>query len=202
MSFLDNFTSEAPVFNGEQTQGVILGVGTHNVQITKIFETNSFVEGVNSPKMKTALPEWKDPDPQVLVMMRNNTGVAVHRFNFAGYRRFDELTEAERVGVIPVGEDGYACDEATMIRIKSPERTAKAVNIFNQFMASCGLPVGSKAKQLPGCKVQIDIEAKGYGDKTINKVVRFRKIAEETVGNLVDAINNAETVEANLEPEI
>lgn len=130
------------------------------------------------PKAQDELPEWSDPTPQLLVAFKTKSGVAYHRYQGAGYKRFSELDDP--TGFSPSNDaEGYAMDETTKARIKDAGRTKSCQNILAGLFAGCGCPEGSSPDDLIGKNVVITVKVKEYADKHISEVTAVRPQVEK-----------------------
>lgn len=122
-----------------QFAGKLLGEGEHKVTITSIAESLS--------KPSSA---WKDQTPQIEVQFKDAMGhMITHWFNQKGYQQKKDFEN----GVAPKGiefrssENGneeYAVDTKTGLRLVSESRTADCLRILGEFANDCGIPTGEE----------------------------------------------------------
>ncbi len=188
--FSGGFTSEEPVRDYKE-----LAAGEHHVRIQRIEMVTDRISNLNNKDRKDVDLPWSDETDQMAVVFRavDNSGGIVHRFNGAGFKRFDELKNKK--GFISAGEEGYAVSEKTGKRVIDPERTQKCANIVNDlFDAACTverdedgditevtpLPVGSTPNDLVGCELTITVFEKTYGESTSMRMKSPKRISVGT----------------------
>jgi len=188
-SFLNGFT------RGEVNKNVVLlSYGKHHCKIVKAWETDSRHRSSSDSDLKTdnELGEWIDPTPQVAVMFQGidpdtekPTGVIIRRFNLKGYTRFEELDDELVKSCFQSGTESYAVHEVTHTRIASEERTMQAINIFNEFLDACGIPIGytfegdDPLEVLIGKEINIVVDRKTYDGRNIPVVTKVEAVKEE-----------------------
>ncbi len=140
------------MFSAEKTQGNLLGEGDHLVTI----ESAQFVDApVNE--------NWNDQTPQLAVKYRNSDGVITSWLNMRGYRQFDELSAKDKASgkFEPRGDNNYAVDVKTGLRVEDPERTKQGLAYINALgIDALGLKPGTsfKASDLVNEEVGIHVE--------------------------------------------
>ena len=156
-----------------------LGSGMHLVKMTLAEETNSFVNFDGTLKAK--LPKWSDPTPQIVCRFAGEDGSIFHRFNGAGYRRFDELSEEEIKSGKYSNVDGYACTtkNGKFYRVQDPDRTEQAISILSQALMAFGVNPDTDIIEAfeqviaDSTEINIRIEAEVYNGKDQYEVTQF-----------------------------
>ena len=168
--------AKKPAFNGESK---IIGAGLHKVIILAIAETLAKVS-----------PNWKDQTPQLEVDFQNEEGKTLkHWFNLEGYQ-----TRADYEGKdIPKGiefrssENGneeYAVDTATGMRIESADKTAECKRMLAEFAYNvadekAGVEVDIKEGSIVGIMVREN--SRGFNEVHYFKGISstLKKLAEQ-----------------------
>jgi hypothetical protein len=160
--------------------------GWHKVSVAMVVFTDDRFKGLRNPVMKSAeeLPKWKDPTFQLAVYFEGeNRKGATRRFSRHGYFTYDEILKAApnlAAECTPMGEQGYAVDNNSGVRLISDEKTAKAELILKRFLTAAGVPEGTKGSALGeilhGKELQIEIGAKLYNGKTYTEVINFASL--------------------------
>lgn len=160
--------------------------GWHKVKVQMVVFTDDRFTGLRNPVMKPAdkLPKWKDPTFQLAVYFEGENRIgATRRFARHGYFTYDEiLKEAPAMAAecTSVGEQGYAVDNNSGVRLISDDKTAKAELILKRFLTAAGVPEGTKGsalgETLQSKELQIEIGAKLYGGKTYMEVINFASL--------------------------
>ena len=172
----------------ESDQQELLGEGTHIVSIAEWKVLHSRIKWNGEEKAK--LPDFSDPTAQLGLMFKNDDGnLAFYRANMMGYRRWEDLTEAEQTSDkyerVTFGDQVYACKliKGKLVRVTDKKRTAGAHSIVDQIMASVGMTgqsIGDAMDTVVGnaTKLSITIVEEEYDGKTQYKVKSFSKVKE------------------------
>lgn len=172
----------------KESRGDTLEAGKHEVSITEWKIMHSRVKW--NGEEKSNLPGFTDPTPQLGIMFRDSAGsVGWHRFNVFGYKRWDDLTNAQQEGgdyeKVIFGLSVYACKQtkAGLVRQKDNKRTEGAQSFLDQFMASVGrtgetIGVGVAAIHKSKETFMITLEDDEYDGETSVKVTGFNKVKE------------------------
>lgn len=164
----------------------LLDNGQHVVSITEIEMSDDRHVGARDGREKAAdkLPPWKDVLRQLIVqfVQKDENGKIIgtirHRYNERGFVRFDELPEDQREGHFAAGEEGYAVNEKTGMRIEDPVRTAQCENILNELLAAARVPVGGHFTDAIGKTLKITVYRENYNGKEVPKVKAPTAIVE------------------------
>lgn len=163
-----------------------LSAGTHLVTITDVRPMDSRHKWNGDEK--DDLPGFSDPTPQLGVEFKDENGaVAWHRFNFWGYKRWEELPESDQSSdkyeQVVFGDNVYACEVKgdQLVRIKDEQRTADAHSIVDQFISAVGMTgntIGDLIDTLVGQELVIKIEDDEYNGKPQPRVTNFEEKRE------------------------
>jgi len=160
-----------------------LPTGRHLVSILEWKVLHSRIKW--NGEAKDNLPEYEDPTPQLGIMLGNEEGVTWHRFNLAGFTRWNELTakqqEDDKFEKVVAGEQVYACERnksGQLVRISHDRRTHDAHTFINRFMSVMDCTGVSIGEALPAlvetkAKLVIEIEDDEYQGKDQLKVTSF-----------------------------
>ena len=179
VSAFDDFASEnVSLIPFEQ-----LVPGWHPVKVQMVVFTTDHFKGLRNPieKKPEEMPAWKDATAQLAIYFEGaNRKGATRRFSRHGYFTYDEILKASpnlAAECIRAGEQGYAVDKTSMVRLISDDKTAKTELILKRFLTAAGVPEGTKGSQLgevlQGKELQVEIGAKVYNGKTYLEVVNF-----------------------------
>jgi hypothetical protein len=158
-----------------------LGEGSHNVCILSWSETNDRCKNLKGDaKDAKNLPPWTDSIDQVAVTFGaqgKDSGVITRRYVGTGYRKWEDLTDAEKASGMYTclssskGQEMYAClgnKEKGFRRIEDPAKSEKAVNVFNDLMLALGAKEGDDPKAVLDSavanwtKIQITVAEHAY----------------------------------------
>lgn len=156
----------------------LLSVGYHDVQIDNVEITNS-----------NASDEHDDVTLQVAVTFRNDNGIITGWYNTKGFKKYDELTAAEKAsGNFDTTSTGYAIkltkNKAGKVikreRIEDAERTEKCLDILGKLATNAGFAVGEdvEVEELKGKEVGIKIEMNNSGQPRVIYSFQHGKAAE------------------------
>jgi len=172
-------------YTSKESRGDKLEAGHHEVSITEWKITNSRIQWDGNEK--THLPLFQDPTPQLGIMFRNAEGdVGWHRFNVYGYKRWDDLSDAQQKSgdyeKQKFGQQVYACKQtkAGLVRQKDSKRTAGAQSFIDQFMASVGRTGETVGAAMPSVKdnketFMVTLEDEEYDGDSSVRVAGFNK---------------------------
>lgn len=175
----------AESFVSKDVKSEVLPVGTHNVLLTKAIISTSFHNHDGSEKDKEY--EWKDPTPVLIVSFVKDAKAILHRFNFLGYKNYDDdlTTEEKESGEYEVSEEsGYALKDGK--RVVSEKNTDACVRILSRLFSAVGLKPGSTLDDLNAliekreaeCTIVVEEKKKPDGG-TMLEVVATKPIAAE-----------------------
>jgi hypothetical protein len=136
-----------------------LPVGSHIVTVESILQTSAKAKG----------GEWNDETPQIELKYKNETGSIKQWLNLQGFKKYGELSAKEIASnkftraSSENGDEDYAINKATGMRVEDPARTEKCMEIIAQV---AGDIVGSAGEDvnffdLVGSEVGIVVRAKG-----------------------------------------
>jgi len=186
MDFFKDFKVAKPEFQ-------LLPEGEQVVRLLRVELLNSFQQ--YNGTAKDELPQWENATPQLAVTVvaseEGKNGGMTHRFNGCGYRKYDELTKAEKDSGKYEDIDGYACytdDEGDMIREEDPDRTEKCANIINQFASALQIEEGEDLMPALNRAIEdqvafrVTVVNEPYEGKDQFRLTRFRALATVTAG--------------------
>lgn len=169
-----------------------LGSGEHVVSIVEWKVTHSRIQWDGSEKDN--LPGFADATPQLGFKMRadGDGGVAWYRANMAGFKRWDELTEAQQGDgkheKVLFGDTAYACKlvKGQLVRIKDKKRTMDALSIVDQIMSALGMTgqrIGDAMDTVvgEGTLMRIKIKIEDYDGKPQTRISGFSAVKEESI---------------------
>lgn len=136
-----NNASVELVFTAEVgSAAVVLGAGEHNVNVASAVLTNPMQR--KGRKEEYLFPA--DPTPQLEVVFRNSEGQFTEWFNLLGYRRYADLTDAEKKSGKYISKGDFAVVKATGKRVVDPDKTATARSIVAKLGGACGFEPGTE----------------------------------------------------------
>ena len=161
-----------------------LPAGWHTVRVSRIQEITDRSASLTEKKEKEREYEWNDVQPVLAIVYSNKAGSIVHRYNAAGFVRFDELPAKEQKNFF-ASKEGYAVNVKTKGRLIDTKRTADAGNILNNVFAAAKkinesgelekLPEsGCGIEDLAGCTLDVHVEAHTYDGKPQLRVIGHR----------------------------
>lgn len=165
----------------------LLPAGKHVVTIQSWHVTHS--RETWKCEVKPTLPKFVDPTPQIGIAFSNEDGLAFYRANMLGFRRFEELTEAElasdKFERVAFGRTQYACKlvKGKLVRVKDKKRTDGAHSIVDQIMAAIGMtgePIQAALDTAvaEGMKLTITCEDDEFDGKAQVNIVSFNQVKE------------------------
>jgi hypothetical protein len=160
------------------SQGNLLGVGRHLVELTDI-----------KPTTAKTHDDYKDAMPQFAIKFEDGNGKSITLFaNTYGVKRFTELSEKDQQSgkFVRGGDADYAIDVKTGQRVKDDSRTEKCMSILGALAHSCGTPKGEPVElgALVGSKLGIQVEENDRGNLRVAYTVpasQAQATAEEAV---------------------
>ena len=174
----------------------LLEDGVHVVTISEIEMSDDRHLGARDGREKPAdkLPPWKDVLRQLIVQFikkdpatGKTLGTIRHRYNERGFVRYEDLPEDQREGHFAAGDDGYAVNEKTGMRIEDPNRTAQCENILNELLAAAKVPIGGHFTDAVGKTLKITVERELYKGKNVPKVKTPTAIVAEEPADVLPA---------------
>lgn len=164
-----------------------LSDGWHQVAISRVIQLTDRNASLTEPTLKQKAYEWIDETPQLAVIFNGADGGIIHRYNGAGYKRYEEIPENEKNQYVSAA--GYAVGIKSKMRVIDEKRTSDAENILLNLFASCKtvdeatsemspLPEGSEISDLVGCRLEIFVETHTYEGKAQSRVTKSRRISE------------------------
>lgn len=151
----------------------LLGIGKHETTIVAVEDAEA-----------SENDEYSDRTPQLKVTFQSNEtkGKFSHWFNLCAYKRFADLTDAEKASkkFASVGDAGYAVLVKTKKRVQDPEATEKALNILNGLLFNCGFPAGEavEAEDLIGKEVGIEISMNDRQNARVKSTFMLASVKE------------------------
>lgn len=101
---------------------------------------------VSIASVKAAAKEgYVDPTDQFHIVLETEDGRKQnHWLNVKGYMRYSDLSDAQKKSkkFIAAGDEGYAVDKATKMRVISEKATEACENILNNFAFCAGVEEG------------------------------------------------------------
>lgn len=167
----------------------LLPDGSHIVSISEIEMSDDRHVGARDGREKPLdkLPPWKDILRQLIFqfVLKDANGKIVgtirHRYNERGFVRYDELPEDQREGYYAAGDEGYAVNEKTGMRIEDPARTEQCRNILNEVLAAAKVPVGGHYTDAIGKTLKITVYRENYKGSEVPKVKAPTAVVEQPV---------------------
>lgn len=167
----------------------LLPDGQHIVSISEIEMSDDRHVGARDGREKPLdkLPPWKDVLRQLIFQFvkRDENGKIVgtmrHRYNERGFVRYDELPEDGREGFYAAGDEGYAVNEKTGMRVEDPVRTEQCRNILNEVLAAARVPVGGTYTDAIGQTLKITVYRELYKGNEVPKVKAPTAVVESPV---------------------
>jgi hypothetical protein len=199
-SIFGNFVSSAHVSKE-------LGIGSWNVRILSVEETDSFHNNDGSKKAAKDMPMWNDPTPQFQIKFMEPLRKEFHtgRLQQAAFRKSNTITKAElKAGLLEVvGE--YIIDKATKIRLRDGEfitdddgnvaiepadsGLAKCASIISEFLKAAGAEEGTNDINpaiAAGTLLTITIVNKEYQSKDHYRISSYKKYTAPVTGYVDD----------------
>ena len=179
---LTKFKSSDPVRNFNS-----LVPGRHDVKVTRvaIFKSDRIKDFGGTLKTKDELDilgvDYEDTQQQLAIIFTDDKGAnVVHRFNTAGFKRYEELADPK--GFFKSAHpEGYAVSKETRKRVVSKKNSDACKNILDDFFSRCenlvddtwtALPKGSTPDDLLGCRLSVEVKAKKYQGRDVSPDVR------------------------------
>lgn len=139
------------MFTAKNAVSKYLNAGTHLVTIDSVELDEAHTDTSHA-----------DPTPQLKIVFKNGEGRFFTAWmNLKGYRKFEDLTPAEKKSnKFKVDASGYAID-AKKVRLENVENTKRAQSIIGRIGVDCGIEEGEEfaPEDLIGRELGIKIEA-------------------------------------------